>query len=102
MYMLRDASHKYVHHAGDPAAALRPDRPTPTKPAISTADPQIGPSTRTVRATISARSWTPRPWIAAAKADQARRIEAGGGLAVINKRGPIAGGTPAPDQFRDA
>ena len=38
----------------------------------------------------------------AAKADQARRIEAGGGLKVINKRGPIAGGTPAPDQFRDA
>ena len=38
----------------------------------------------------------------AAKADQARRIEAAGGLDVITSRGPIAGGTPAPGQFRDA
>ena len=100
MYMLRDASHKYVNHVGDPPQLfdLTAD---PNETRDLAADPQSAPLLeqfeRHLRTVVD-----PEAMDRAAKADQARRIAAGGGLEVINQRGPIAGGTPAPDQFRDA
>ena len=99
MYMLRDATHKYVHHVGDPPQLfdLSAD---PTESRDLAADPQSAP--RLERFEQHLRTIVdPEAVDHAARADQARRIEVGGGLDVITSRGPIAGGTPAPDQFRD-
>lgn len=99
MYMLRDATHKYVYHVGDPPQLfdLVAD---PNETHDLARDPQSVPLLdrfeRRLRAVVD-----PEAVDRAAKADQARRIEAGGGLRVIARRGPIAGGTPAPDQFRE-
>ena len=97
MYMLRDATHKYVHHVGDPPQLF--DLATdPTETRDLAGDSQLTPLKerfeRQLRSIVD-----PEAMDSAAKADQARRIEAGGGLKVISERGPIAGGTPAPDQF---
>ena len=100
MYMLRDTTHKYVHHVGDPPQLF--DLTTdPTETRDLAADPHSAPLLerfeRHLRAIVN-----PEAVDHAARADQARRIEAAGGLDVITSRGPIAGGTPAPNQFRDA
>lgn len=100
MYMLRDSTHKYVHHVGDPpqlfdlAADPNETRDLAANPASA---PLLAQFERNLRAIVD-----PEAVDQAAKADQARRVEAAGGLAVITRRGPIAGGTPAPGQFRDA
>jgi len=100
MYMLRDSTHKYVHHVGDPPQLfdLTPD---PNETRDLAAEPQSAPLVERfdqhLRTIVD-----PEAVDQAAKADQARRIQAAGGLDVITRRGPIAGGTPAPGQFRDA
>ena len=101
MYMLRDASRKYVNHVGDPPQLfdLTAD---PNETRDLAADPRVGPATRDSFERHLGTVVDPEAVDRAAKADQARRIQAGGGLAAINKRGPIAGGTPAPDQFRES
>lgn len=99
MYMLRDGTDKYVHHVGDPPQLfdLSAD-PNETRDLAK--DPKSGllleRFERHLRTVVD-----PEAMDRTAKADQARRIEAGGGLRVISQRGPIAGGTPAPNQFRD-
>ncbi|MDE2903665.1 MAG: sulfatase-like hydrolase/transferase [Chloroflexota bacterium] len=99
MYMLRDSTHKYVHHVGD-SPQLFNLVCDPDEAHDLASDPQSVPLLnrfdRQLRAVVD-----PEAVDRAAKADQALRIEAGGGLGVITKRGPIAGGTPAPDQFRE-
>lgn len=100
MYLLRDASHKYVHHVGDPPQLfdLAAD---PDETCDLAGDPRFAALLerfeRHLRTVVD-----PEAMDRAAKADQARRVEAAGGLDVIARRGPIAGGTPAPGQFRDA
>jgi len=100
MYMLRDSTHKYIHHVGDPPQLfdLTTD-PNETRDlaANPTSAPLLARFERNLRAIVD-----PEAVDQAAKADQARRIQAAGGLDVITRRGPIAGGTPAPGQFRDA
>ncbi len=100
MYMLRDSTHKYVHHVGDPPQlfdlSADPDE-TRDLAANPTSAPPLARFERNLRAIVD-----PEALDRAAKADQAQRIQAGGGLDVITRRGPIAGGTPAPGQFRDA
>ena len=94
MYMLRDATHKYVNHVGDPPQLfdLTAD---PNETRDLAADPRSAPLLGRFERHLGTIV-DPEAVDRAAKADQARRIEAGGGLAVINKRGPIAGGTPPP------
>lgn len=99
MYMLRDSTHKYVHHVGDPPQlfdlATDPNE-TRDLAAESQSAPLLDRFERHLRTIVD-----PEAVDHAAKADQARRIKAGGGLEVITQRGPIAGGTPAPNQFRN-
>ncbi len=99
MYMLRDATHKYVHHVGD-SPQLFDLTADPTETRDLAADPRsalrLERFEQHLRAIVD-----PEAVDHAAKADQARRVEAAGGLDAVTRRGPIAGGTPAPNQFRD-
>ena len=99
MYMLRDSTHKYVHHVGDPPQLfdLSTD-PNETRDLVASPEstPLIQRFEGRLRTTLD-----PEAVDRAAKADQAQRIQAAGGLDVITRRGPIAGGTPAPNQFRN-
>ena len=100
MYMLRDSTHKYVHHVGDPPQLF--DLVTdPNETCDLAADPKSAPRLERFESHLRAIV-DPEAVDRAAKADQARRIKAAGGLDVITRRGPIAGGTPAPGQFRNA
>ncbi|MDE2920695.1 MAG: sulfatase-like hydrolase/transferase [Chloroflexota bacterium] len=99
MYMLRDGTHKYVHHVGDPPQLFDLSADPDETRDLAT-DPKSGllleRFERHLRTVVD-----PEAVDRAAKADQARRVQAGGGLELISRRGPIAGGTPAPNQFRE-
>jgi len=98
MYMLRDSTHKYVHHVGAPSQLF--DLTTdPNETRDLATDPKSGALLEQFEGHLRT-ILDPEAVDRAAKADQGRRIQAAGGLDVITRRGPIAGGTPAPDQFR--
>ena len=99
MYMLRDSTHKYVHHVGDPPQLFDLSADPDETRDLAT-DPQSGPLLERFERRLQTIV-DPEATDHAAKADQARRIRAAGGLDVINRRGPIAGGTPTPNQFRN-
>ncbi len=98
MYMLRDSTHKYIHHVGDPPQLfdlMADPNETRDLPGDAESAEVLDHFEAHLHDVLD-----PTSVDRAAKADQAQRIEAAGGLDVITRRGPIAGGTPAPTQFR--
>ena len=98
MYMLHDGVYKYVHHVGDPPQLFNLSA-DPNETRDLAGDSASAPLLEEFEGQLR-RIVDPEATDRAAKADQSKRIEAGGGLQAITERGPIAGGTPAPTQFR--